>query len=58
MSDEEILSAEVVEDWKGANIGRSKLSFLQNKVVLAIALSLIFVSSTLVYIFVEDETID
>ena len=58
MSDEEILSAEVVEDWKDANIGRSKLSFLQNKVVLAIALSLIFVSSTLVYIFVEDERID
>ena len=58
MADEEILSAEVVENWKDAGIGRGNLSFFQNKVILAVTLSLIFLSSTLLYIFLEEEPVE
>ncbi len=58
MADEEILSAEVVENWNDAGIGRGNLSFLQNKVILAVTLSLIFLSSTLLYIFLEEEPVE
>jgi len=38
MTDDEILSAEVVENWQEADIGRTGLNILQDKVLLAIGL--------------------
>ena len=58
MTDEEILSAEVVENWKEAGIGRGNLSLSQNKIILAVMLSLIFLSSTLLYIFLEEDPVE
>ena len=58
MTEEEIISAEVVEVWKEADNRRGKKQFWQDKIVLAVGLSVIFLSSTLLYFFLEEETID
>ena len=51
MTEEEIISAEVVEVWNEADNRRGKKQLWQDKIVLAIGLSVIFLSSTLLYFF-------
>jgi len=58
MTDDEILSAEVVENWQEADIGRTGLNILQDKVLLAIGLSLIFITSTVLYFYLDKAPVE
>ena len=58
MSDAEILSAELAEDWVEANNRRTALDFLLDTKVMAVSLVLIFVSSTVLYFMLDEENVD
>jgi hypothetical protein len=56
--DDEILVAEVVEDWAEANNRRSAIEFFRSTTVMAIILIVIFLSSTLLYFMLDEEQVD
>ena len=58
MTEEEILSAEIAEDWVEADKQRSTLGVLKSNVAIAGFLVVIFLSSTLLYFFLEDEPVE
>ena len=58
MSDTEILSAELAEEWVEANNRRTALDFLLDTKVMAVSLVLIFVSSTVLYFMLDEENVD
>ncbi len=58
MSEEEVISAEVVEDWVEANNRRTALDFFRSKTVIATTLVILFISSTLIYFITAEETVD
>ena len=51
MSDDEIISAEIAEEWSEANNRRSAFQFLQNTTVMAVILVTLFISSTFMNIY-------
>ena len=53
MTEQELISAEVVEDWKNANNKRSGFALLQSSTMKAVVLTVIFLSSTLLYFYLE-----
>ena len=57
MSDSEIYNAEISEDWMLAEGRRPSGKFFKNTTVATI-LALIFVSSTTLYFFLDEEAID
>ena len=58
MSDDEVISAEIAEEWSEANNRRTALGFLQNTTVMAGILVALFVSSTFMYFYLEEEPVD
>ena len=58
MSEQEILSAEVVEEWSEANNRRSAREFFQSKTAIASILLVLLVTSTFLYFFLEEEKVD
>ena len=56
--DDEILVAEVAEDWVEANSRRSAIDFLRSTTVMASILVVLFLSSTLLYFMLDDEPVD
>ena len=58
MSDTEILSAELAEEWVEANNRRTALDFLLDTKVMAVSLVLIIVSSTVLYFMLDEENVD
>ena len=46
MSDEEVISAEIAEEWSEADKRRSVLDFFQSSTFVAIVLVILFISST------------
>ena len=58
MSDDEIISAEIAEEWSEANNRRTALGFLQNTTVMAGVLVILFISSTFMYFYLGEETVD
>ena len=58
MSEQEIFSAEIAEDWTGANHRRSAVEFLRSTTFVASVLVILFISSTFLYFFLDDEPVD
>ena len=58
MSEQEILSAEVVEEWSEAGNRRSARDFFQSTTVIASILLVLLVTSTFLYFFLEEEKVD
>jgi hypothetical protein len=58
MSEQEILSAEVVEEWSQAGNRRSARDFFQSTTVIASILLVLLVTSTFLYFFLEEEKVD
>ncbi len=58
MSEQEIFSAEIAEDWTGANHRRSAVEFLRSTTFVASVLVVLFISSTFLYFFLDDEPVD
>ena len=58
MSDDEVISAEIAEEWSEANNRRTALGFLQNTTVMAGILVALFVSSTFMYFYLGEEPVD
>ena len=58
MSDDEVISAEIAEEWSEANNRRTALGFLQNTTVVAGILVALFVSSTFMYFYLGEEPVD
>jgi len=58
VSDDEVISAEIAEDWSEANNRRSVLDFLQNSTVIAGILVALFISSTFMYFYLEEDPVD
>ena len=59
MSEEdEILVAEIAEDWVEANNRRSAIDFLRSTTVMASILIVLFLSSTLLYFMLDEEPVD
>ena len=56
--DSGVISAEIVEDWVGANNRRSAVEFLRSTTVMASILTVLFLSSTILYFMLEDEPVD
>ncbi len=51
MSDDEVISAEIADDWSEATNRRSALDFLQNTTVMAGILVTLFITSTFMYFY-------
>ena len=58
MTEQEILSAEVVEDWSEATNRRSVRELLRSTTVIASSLLVLLVTSTFLYFFLEEEPVD
>ena len=58
MSDDEVISAEIAEEWNEANNRRTALGFLQNTTVMAVILVTLFISSTFMYFYLGEEPVD
>ena len=58
MSDDEVISAEIAEEWSEANNRRSAIGFLQNSTVMAGILVTLFISSTFMYFYLGEEPVD
>ncbi len=58
MSDDEVISAEIADDWSEANNRRSALDFLQNTTVMAGILVTLFITSTFMYFYLGDEPVE
>ena len=58
MIDGEVISAEIADEWIEADNRRSALSFFQNSTFLAILLVALFVSSTFLYFYLDEEPVD
>ena len=58
MTEQELISAEVVEDWKNASNKRSGFALLQSSTMKAVVLTVIFLSSTLLYFYLEEASYD
>ena len=52
MTEQELISAEVVEDWKHAGNKRTSFAIMQSSTMKAIVLTVIFLSSTPVFIHI------
>ena len=57
MSDD-VISAEIVEEWSEANSRRSVLNFFQNSTVIAGVLVTLFVTSSFMYFYLGEEPVD
>ena len=55
---DDIISAEVVEDWAEAKNRRSALEFFQSTTAMAIVLVVLFISSSLLYFMLDDDPVD
>ena len=53
--DGQILVAEIAEDWVEANNRRSAIDFLRSTTVMASILTVLFLSSTLLYFMLDEE---
>lgn len=58
MSDEEVISAEIAEEWSEADKRRSVLEFFQSSTFVAIVLVTLFISSTFLYFYLDEEPVD
>ena len=58
MIDGEVISAEIADEWIEADNRRSALSFFQNSTFLAILLVALFLSSTFLYFYLDEEPVD
>ncbi len=58
MTEQELISAEVVEDWKHAGNKRTSFAIMQSSTMKAIVLTVIFLSSTLLYFYLEEDSYD
>ena len=58
MSDDEVISAEIAEEWSEANNRRTALGFLQNTTVMAGILVTLVVSSTFMYFYLGEVPLD
>ena len=58
MSDDEVISAEIAEEWSEANNRRTAIGFLQNSTVMAGILVTLFISSTFMYFYLGEEPVD
>ena len=58
MSDDQVISAEIAEEWSEASNRRSALDFFQSSTAVAGILVVLFVSSTFVYFYLDEEPVD
>ena len=58
MSDDEVISAEIAEEWSEASNRRSALDFFQSSTAVAGILVVLFVSSTFLYFYLDEEPVD
>ena len=58
MSEQEVLTAEIAEHWTGANNRRSAVEFLRSTTFIASALVILFISSTFLYFFLDEDPVD
>tara|TARA_B100001996_G_scaffold317551_1_gene260899 strand:+ start:32 stop:1666 length:1635 start_codon:yes stop_codon:yes gene_type:complete len=56
--DSDVISAEIVEDWVEANNRRTAIEFLRSTTVMASILTVLFLSSTILYFMLDDEPVD
>ena len=57
-TESEVISAEIAEDWVEANNRRTAIEFLKSKTVMASVLTVLFLSSTVLYFMLDDEPVD
>ncbi len=58
MSDEDIISAEIVENWSEAESRRESLQFFRSSTFIAGVLAALFVSSTFLYFYLDEEPVE
>ena len=56
--DSDVISAEIVEDWVEANNRRTAIEFLRSTTVMASILTVLFLSSTILYFMLDEEPVD
>ncbi len=56
--DSDVISAEIVEDWVEANNRRTAIEFLRSTTVMASILTVLFLSSTILYFMLDEEQVD
>ena len=56
--DSGVISAEIVDDWVEANNRRSAIEFLRSTTVMASILTVLFLSSTILYFMLDEEQVD
>mgnify|MGYP001308547009 FL=1 len=56
--DSDVISAEIVEDWVEANNRRTAVEFLRSTTVMASILTVLFLSSTILYFMLDEEQVD
>ena len=54
----DVISAEIVEDWVEANNRRTAIEFLRSTTVMASILTVLFLSSTILYFMLDEEPVD
>ncbi len=58
MTEDDVISAEIAEEWSEASNRRSALEFLQSSTAIAGMLAILFVSSTFLYFYLDEEPVD
>ena len=58
MTEDDVISAEIAEEWNEASNRRSALEFLQSSTAIAGMLAILFVSSTFLYFYLDEEPVD
>ena len=58
MTDDQVISAEIAEEWSEANNRRYALDFLQSSTAIAGILVVLFVSSTFLYFYLDEDPVD
>ncbi len=58
MTNDEVISAEIAEEWSGATNRRFAMESFRNSTAISIILALLFVSSSILYFYLDEEPVD